>query len=191
MPAQRRAQGGAVSQPRVHLACVPNGPGLVYAVLWFSHGDDVLGWLTGRRDGAWWAAYFKLEDHLGHQRGGDAGRVLRSADNDLRGRWYQATPYGDVTVPPPVPEDLAHELAMLQEGFVRHWLFFADDPDSVPQAEALRAHGWPVHAVNVRADRLGRFDSDAPLWRYDGHGTGLGVLDTLLRHWPLAEGVEV
>lgn len=178
-------------QAHVHLACAPHGAGLLYALLWFDHGSDVYGWFMGARGDAFPGAYFKLESY----RRASGMRFLRSAQDDVYGAWVEATAQGETAVlhPPPVPEELCHELARLQDRFIRHWLFFADDPDDLDgaaQAEALRARGWPVRAVNVRADRLGKLDSGGPVWRYDAPGADLGLLVELSRLWPLDHRVE-
>ena len=175
-------------QAQVHLGYAPRGAGLLYAVLWFSQGGDVYGWFIGGIDGEHRAAYFKFEDYYA-----TAGvRLMWSAQDDVYGPWVQATAHGEVAVPhpPPVPEALCHELVQLQDRFIRHWLFFAGDPDAAAQAEALGARELSVRAVNIRADRLGKFRTGAAVWRYDAPGADTGVLIELSRRWPLDYRVE-
>jgi hypothetical protein len=175
-------------QAHGHLGYAPQGAGLLYAVLWFSHHDDVFGWFIGARQGEPLAAYFKIEDY--HTPAG--GRFLRSAQDDIYGPWIEATGQGDIALPHlgPVPEDLCHELVQLQDHFIRHWLFFADDPEAGEQAAALRTRGLTVRAVNVRADRLDKFDTSADEWRYDAPGADTGVLIRLSQRWPLDHRLE-
>ncbi len=175
-------------QAHAHLGYAPAGAGLLYATQWFEHAQDVYGWFIGAHAREHLAAYFKLESY--HAPG--AMRFMRSAQDDVYGPWFESSAHGDVAVPhpPPVPEDLCHELARLQDQFIRHWLFFADDPDSAAQADALRARELTVRAVNVRADRLGKFRTTDGVWRYDAPGVDTGVLTTLSRHWPLDHRVH-
>lgn len=176
-------------QAHAHLGFAPRGVGLLYGLLWFPHGNDVLGWYIGAIDGGYVAAYFVLQDYYV-----DAPtRFLRSAQNDLHGPWLQsAAQGGDLTVPhpPPVPEALCHELVRLQNEFVRHWLFYGDDPEAQGEADALRARELSVRAVNVQAARLNKFHTGAAEWRYDAPGADTGVLADLSALWPLDYQVE-
>lgn len=176
-------------QAHGHLGYAPQGAGLLYALLWFDHHDDVLGWFIGMRQGRPLAAFFEVEDY--HTPAG--GRLLRSAQDDVYGPWLETTDAGDIELPhpPPVPEDLCHELIQLQDHFIRHWLFFADDAEAAAQAEALRARGLPLRAVNVRADRLDKFDTSGDEWRYDAPGADTGLLVHLSRRWPLDHRFEL
>jgi len=177
-----------MTQAHAHLALAPRGVGLLYGLLWFPQGDDVLGWFIGDRSGEHLAAYFVLQDYA------TAGpcRLLRSAQDDVYGRWLMPGPDGeqDLPHPPPVPEATCHELMRLQNGFVRHWLFFGNDPDAAAEAAALQAREWPVRGVNVRAVRLGKFQPGAAVWRYDAPGADTQVLAALSQRWPLDYRVD-
>lgn len=177
-----------MTQAHAHLAYAPRGVGLLYGVLWFAQDDDILGWFVGARDGEHLSSYFVLQDHA---RDGKT-RLLRSAQNEMYGPWLQAGPHGDTEVPhpPPLPEPLCHELMRLQNEFVRHWLFFRDDPEAADEALALQARELSVRSVNVRPARLGKFYHGAAVWRYDAPGADTGVLAELSQHWPLDYRVE-
>lgn len=176
-------------QAHAHLGFAPRGVGLLYGLLWFARGKDVLGWFTGAIDGEYHASYFVLQDYFSDT----PTRLLRSAQNDVYGTWLQEGPQGqDLTVPhpPPIPETLCHELVRLQNEFAGHWLFYGDDPETRDEAEALRARELSVRAVNVRATRLNKFHTGAAVWRYDAPGADTGVLVDLSSCWPLDHRVE-
>jgi hypothetical protein len=179
-----------MSQAHSHLAYAPRGPGLLYAVTWFSDGDDVYGWFIGARDGGHLASYFMLQDYYSTR---DTA-FHRSVEDDVLGKWLRVhddrrggTVHADA---PPVPEALRHELNRLQDQFVRHWLFFDDDPAAQAEAEALRARELPVRHVNVRADRLDKFRTAAAVWRYDAPAADRNVLLYLSKRWPLDFSAE-
>jgi hypothetical protein len=174
-------------EPHVHLAFAPRGAGLLYAVAWFAQGDDVLGWFAGEQDGLVARHYFWLEQHYA----ASGSRSAFSASDDLRGPWVEPR-LGQAPVSTVAPDEpLLHALAEVQERFVRHWLF-ADDGSAAAarQAEALRARGLPVRALNPRPDRLGKFTPGAALWIYDGPGADRNLLDYLSRRWPLEHRVD-
>lgn len=172
-----------MAQAHAHLGFAPRGVGLLYALLWFEQGPDILGWFIGDCSGEPHAAYFVLQSYY------QAGRpqFLRTLRDEVYGPWVEATPSGDAPRPQPaaVPEPVCHELQRLQQQFTRHWLFFADDPDSAAAAQALRERELAVRRVNVRPDRLGKFRLGAAVWRYDAPGADLHVLERLSRLWPL------
>jgi len=176
-----------VIEAHAHLAYAPHGAGLLYAVLWFSEGPGVYGWYIGSRDGEAEASYFVLPDYYAVKPEPDV--LYRSVDDDLQGPWVQVTERGESELPhpPPVPQALCHELARLQDEFVRHWLFFDDDPDSEPQARALEARELPVRHVNIRTSRLGKLRMAAAVWRYDAPDADQNVLVHLSQRWPLDE----
>jgi hypothetical protein len=170
-----------------HLAFAPRGAGLLYGVIWFAVEHDVYGWYIGTRDGVPEASYFMLPGYY-------AGRtdvLCRSVEDDLHGPWVEAIGGRETALPhPPVPQALRHELARLQDEFVRHWLFFDDDPDGPAQARALNARGVPVRHVNIKASHIGRLHTGAAVWRHDAPGADQNVLVHLSRHWPLDEQVH-
>jgi hypothetical protein len=176
-------------QAHAHLGFAPRGVGLLYGLLWFARGKDVLGWFIGAIDGEYHASYFVLQDYFSDS----PTRLLRSTQNDVYGAWLQEGPQGQdlmIPHPPPIPEALCHELVRLQNEFARHWLFYADDPEARDEAEALRARELSVRAVNVRATRLNKFHTGAAVWRYDAPGADTGVLTDLSACWPLDHRVE-
>jgi hypothetical protein len=173
-------------QAHAHLGYTPRGAGLLYAVLWLAHGNDVFGWYIGSKDGEQQAAYFMLQGYYSKSE----THFLRSAQDDMYGPWVEAGPAGEWPVALPVPEPLRHELVRLQDQFIRHWLFFGDDPAARAEAEALQARELAVRGVNVRPARLGKFRTPAAVWRFDAPGADLGVLIELSKRWPLDHRVE-
>lgn len=174
--------GSEMSQPHAHLAFAPRGPGLLYAVMWFAEGDHVYGWFTGARNGGTLSSYFMLQDHF-------AARdtvFMRSLQNDVDSEWVEVGARREVALAHvPVPEAVRHELRRLQDVFVRHWLFFDDDPDSADEAQALRARELPVRHANVRASRLNKMQHGAAVWRHDAPDADVNVLVFLSKRWPL------
>jgi hypothetical protein len=168
-----------------HLAFAPRGAGLLYGMLWFARGASILGWYIGTRDGVHEAAFFVLPDYYSAK----PEVLYRSAGDDLYGPWVEVDSHGqrEWPHPPPIAEELRPELARLQDQFVRHWLFFDDDPEAEGQARALAAQGHVLRHVNVRADRLGRFATGAAVWHFDAPGADRNVLLHLSRRWPLDE----
>ncbi|HUG26353.1 hypothetical protein [Piscinibacter sp.] len=172
-----------MSQAQVHLAYAPRGVGLLYAVMWFAVGDHVYGWCIGSKDGGHLAFYFMLQDYFAH---GET-HLYRSVEDDVYGAWVEARPAGDMVLPhpPPVPEAVCHELNRLQDQFVRHWLFFDDDPLVDDEAQAMRARELSVRHVNIRASRLDKLATAAAVWRFNSPDADAQVLDFLSRRWPL------
>ena len=115
--------------------------------------------------------------------------LYRSVEDDLYGPWVQVTDRGESELPhpPPVPQELRHELARLQDGFIRHWLFFDDDPGSEAEAHALKVRELSVRHVNIKASRLNKLRISPAVWRYDAPGADQNVLVRLSQRWPLDE----
>lgn len=171
-----------MSQPHAHLAFAPRGPGLLHAVMWFAEGDDVLGWFIGARDGETLSAYFMLQDYFAAR----DTTFLRSLQGDVEGEWVEVRPHGELRVEqPPMPQPLRRELSRLQDVFMRHWLFFDDDPDAAAEAEALHARQLPLRHANIRASRLDKLVTAPAVWHYDSPGADRNVLVYLSRRWPL------
>jgi hypothetical protein len=169
-------------EPLVHLAYAPRGPGLLYALLWFAEGPHVYGWFIGERDGEYLASYFMLQDHYTTR----TTQVYRSAEDDVHGPWLECRGGRDVPLTQsPVSEALRHELARLQDAFIRQWLFFRDDPQAQDQARELNARELAVRHVNIHPSRLGKLHTAAAVWRYDEPGADLNVPATLATRWPL------
>ncbi|HSN32118.1 MAG TPA: hypothetical protein VLU41_05500 [Ideonella sp.] len=174
-------------EAHTHLAYAPRGAGLLYAVLWFAEGPDVFGWYIGSRDGVAEASWFVLPDHYSAR----TATLYRSRADDLDGEWVECGARGEQPLPrSPVPQALRGELGRLQDAFVRHWLFFDDDADAAVEARAYERGDLPVRHVNIRAERLGKLQTAAAVWRYDSHGADHRVLMQLSRRWPLDARVE-
>ena len=172
-----------MSQAHTHLAYAPRGVGLLYAVLWFAEDEHVYGWFIGARDGGHLASYFMLQDYFSLRE----TRLFRSVEDDVYGEWVDVRPAGDAPLPhpPPVPEAICHELSHLQYQFIRHWLFFDDDPEASEEADALTARQLPVRHVNIRASRLDKLRTAPAVWRYDAPDADMNVLIYLSKRWPL------
>jgi hypothetical protein len=172
-----------MSQAHTHLAYAPRGVGLLYAVLWFAAKDDIYGWFIGAKDGGQIASYFMLQDYFSLRE----TRLFRSVQDDVYGPWVDVRSSGDWQLPhpPPVPEDVCHELNRLQDQFVRHWLFYDDDPAAREEANALHARQLPLRHVNIRASRLDKLHTAPAVWRYDSAGADRNVLIHLSKRWPL------
>jgi len=174
-------------EARTHLAYAPSGAGLLYAVLWFADGSDIYGWYIGTRDGVPEASYFMLPKYYADQ----PDVLYRSVHDDVFGHWVEIGPRGATQLPhpPPVPQALCHELSRLQDEFVRHWLFFDDDPEAEAEVHELHARRLPLRHVNIRASRLGKLQTAPAIWRYDSPGADANVLVHLSRRWPLDEHI--
>ena len=172
-------------EAHAHLAYAPRGAGLLYGVLWFAVGPSVYGWYIGSHGSLFEASYFTLLDYYAEK----PAVLYRSIEDELHGPWVQVTDQGESELPhpPPVPQALCHELARLQDEFIRHWLFFDDDPDSETQARALRARELSVRHVNIKPSRLGKLQTAAAVWHHDAPGADLNVLVHLSQCWPLDE----
>ena len=177
-----------MAQAHVHLGYSPRGVGLLYAMLWREHENDILGWLIGDKDGEPIACYFLLQGYY------EAGspRFLRTLQDDVYGPWVEATSSGDAPRPLPdvLSEPICHELLQLQQQLCRHWLFFSEEPGVEAEAAALAARELAVRRVNVRAKRLDKFRHGAAVWRYDAPGADVHVLNRLSRRWPLDYRVQ-
>ncbi|MFZ5542210.1 MAG: hypothetical protein ACOZJZ_01540 [Pseudomonadota bacterium] len=172
-------------EPKVHLAFAPRGAGLLYGVLWFADGKDVYGWYIGSRDGVPEASFFMLPAFYT----GRPVALYRTVLDDVYGPWVETTDAPRETALPhtPVPEPLCHELGRLQDEFVRHWLFFDDDPDAAAQAAIYAARELPVRHANIRAERLQKLHTAPAVWHYDTPGADRKVLLALSQRWPLDE----
>ena len=177
-----------MSQSHTHLAYAPRGAGLLYAVMWFAVGDDIHGWFIGAKNGEHVASYFMLQDYFSLRE----TRMFRSLEEEVRGRWAEVQRTGEEEeLPlPPVPEAVSHELNRLQDQFVRHWLFFDDDPQADGEAQALHERQLPVRRVNIRASRLDKLQTAPAVWRYDSPDADRNVLIYLSKRWPLDFDVE-
>ena len=156
-------------------------------MLWFAVGPSIYGWYIGLRDGLREASYFTLLDYYAVK----PAALYRSVEDELHWPWVQIAEQGEGGLPhphpPPMPQVLCHELVRLQDEFIRHWLFFDDDPDSETQACALHERQLSVRHVNIKPSRLGKLRIARAVWRYDAPGADLNVLVHLSQRWPLDE----
>ncbi|MBX3622751.1 MAG: hypothetical protein KF891_22520 [Rhizobacter sp.] len=170
------------SQPHTHLAYAAYGPGLVYALTWFADGPHVVGWYIGHQGGQVQASYFMLQ---GYYTAHDTV-FMRTLQDDLDGPWAELR-LGEYLPldASPLPDAVRHELARVQDQFVRHWLAFDDDPAAAAELQALQDRQVPVRHVNVRAARLDELTPGPTTWRHDSPGADLNVLAYLGARWPL------
>jgi hypothetical protein len=168
-------------QAHCHLAYAPRGAGVVSALFYVADGENVFGWYTGAKDHGCEAAYFALE----HYYSTHATAFCRSLANDVYAGWVLDFAPITTDVRNPVPDDLCHELERLQAAFVREWLFYPGEPGADAEAAAYGKLGLPVGPMNIRAERLARFDQSQPTWIYASPGIDLNVISTLRTSWPL------
>ena len=136
-----------MSQPHAHLAYAPRGAGLLYAVMWITVSEDIYGWFIGSKDGETLASYFMLQDYYAAR---DTS-FFRSLQDGVVCDWVDVRSDGEFPLAHvPVPEAIRHELNRLQDQFVRHWLFFDDDPAAAQEIAALSARQLPVRHVNSK-----------------------------------------
>lgn len=169
-------------EPHVHIAYAPRGAGLLCAAFWFAQDAHVYGWYTGARGRDFQSSYFVLENYYAERE----TAFYRSRDNDVRGRWLRVSKGGETALEgaSPVPEPLEHELARLQDAFVREWLLYRTEatPEDI---EALRARKLPLLDVNVRPSRLDRLHAHNLLATYSTPGADLNIIAFLGERWSL------
>jgi hypothetical protein len=172
-----------VIEPFVYLAYAPRGAGALCACLNFAVDEQVYGWYTGSRAAEVAAEFFMLENFYSPKQ----TVFYRSGESDVYGTWLVRK--RDVARlldrPPPVPQEICHELNRLQSSFVQEWVFYAEDENAAEEAAAYQALGLPVQPVNIKSRRLGKFDKSDAIWTYASTGQDMNVIGFLMRHWPL------
>ena len=150
--------------PEIFLAHAPRGEGLRCALAYLSGERDVYGWYTGpRHDASIASAYFLISDYYTNQPMG-----------------YEAVDQAELHSPWSLDEARRHDLARMQEAFVREWL----QDRQVPAGLA---------GLQLRADRLDGLSKLQPTWTHYSPGFARGVLRFLAKRWPLdyrAEGPD-
>ena len=84
-----------------------------------------------------------------------------------------------------------HELAQMQEMFVREWLVYRDDPRAAVQREAYAEAELAAGEVMLRFDRLAKLSKLQPNWTFYSPGFERSVLRHLAKRWPLEYCVEL
>ena len=155
--------------PHVFIAYAPRGAGLRCAVAYLENARDAWGWFTGpRQDTSIAACYFLLEDLFTKRE----ARYEAVDQTELHGGWS-------------LDEARRHELAAMQEAFAREWLFYRDDPRAAAELEAYAEAELAAGELNVRFERLSKFNTQQPNWTYYTPNFERPVLKHLARHWPL------
>jgi hypothetical protein len=177
-----------VTVSRSFIAFAPFGVGVVCALFYFEHGNDIYGWWIGARDSEYRSAYFKLEDYFSTQ----PTRFYGTEESDLYGGWrfLYSENRRALDKPVHVNDAVAHELDRRQGVFVSEWLFFEDAPQKSAERMAYEKMKFPVRHVNVRAAGIARLDRHEPLWVYRSHDFNQHVLEYLERYWPLDYGTD-
>jgi hypothetical protein len=158
-----------MSQPRFFLAYAPRGAGLRCALAYLESGRDVYGWFAGPRDDTTVArCYFLLED----LHAAKAPRYDAVHETDLHSAWS-------------LDEARRHELAQMQEAFSREWLFYRGDPGAERELQAYAEAELAAGAINVRFERLAKFDTRQPNWTHYSPKFERTVLRHLSGRWPL------
>lgn len=161
--------------PNLFIAYAPRGAGLRCAIAYLASERDVYGWYTGPRDDTSVAAqYFLLEDFYTNRPARDA--VVNQAD--LHSTWA-------------LDEARRHELARMQELFVREWLFYPDDPRAAAEFRSYAKAELAVGEVNLRFERIARLSTLQPNWTYYSPRFERPVLRHLARRWPLEYRADV
>ena len=145
-----------VRTPEIFIAHAPRGPGLRCALAYLSDARDLYGWFTGPESDASIASrFFIIENYYTNR----PMRYEAVAPADLHSAWS-------------LDEARRHELARMQEAFVREWL----------QDRDVQA-GWS--GLQVRADRLAKLSTAQPNWTFYSPGFARGALRFLAKRWPL------
>ena len=175
-------------QSECFIAYAPRGGGLLCAVTYFAHGDDVAGWFVGLKDYAYPSAYFRIERFFSTE----GKRFYATRGSDVYGGWCFDFAKSDAEIDPPlaVDNDLCHLLDKLEDEFAAEWLVFRDDARFAAEEAAYAADDLPAGDVVVHHARLARFDRDKPVWTYYSHAFNDEVLSYMAPRWPLDYGRE-
>ena len=173
------------------IAYAPRGVGLLCAVVYLAHGNNVCGWWAGRDANAEYPpGFFILENYYTAH----GGAFLGTSGGDVRGGWTRDYRHGAQprirASALPMEDTLARELEQLQFAFAHEWLVYPEDADAVDQhrryADAELAVGsTAAGSVAVRFQCLGKFEKSQPVWRHFSRGLDYHVIERLMRCWPL------
>ena len=153
--------------PEIFIAYAPRGAGLRCAIVYLEGGNDLYGWFTGpREDASVGASYFLLADFHA------SAPVRYEEASELHSHWS-------------LDEPRRHELARVQDAFVREWLFYRDSPDAAAQLAAYAQAELAVGEVGLRYDRLAKLSKLQPDWTYYSRRFEHSVLRHLAGRWPL------
>ncbi len=179
----KRRSAHISSDPQCFIAYVPRGVGLMCALVYAVHGEDVYGWWTGPVNGAYQACFFQLANYFSR----NETAFYTSRGGDLYGGWVRDYDAGsqDLAEPVAVDDELAHRLEHIQFVFAREWLSFDGDDDAEAEADRYRDAELAHQDVNVKFQRLNRLDKDQPVWIYRSPGFDAQILKRLARDWPL------
>jgi len=169
--------------PQSFIAYAPRGFGLLCALVYAAHGNDLSGWWIGPVDNAYHPAYFLVVDYYTPRE----SAFYTSRGGDLYGGWvrdYDAK-YPDLDTPVPVDDELAHRLERMQFVFAQEWLSFPGDANAEAEANRYREAELAHQDVNLRFERLGKLDKDQPVWIYRSAKFDANILKRLARSWPL------
>jgi hypothetical protein len=158
-----------MKQPKIFLAYAPRGAGLRCALAYLESGVDVYGWFAGPCEDASVARlYFVIENLHAAQ----PARIEMVEEAELHGAWA-------------LDEARRHELAEMQEAFSREWLFYRTAREAATQLQAYAEAELASGEVNVRFERLSRFNTQQPNWTYYSPTFEGTVLRQLSGRWPL------
>ena len=172
-----------MAEAATYFAYDPTGPGVMCALFYLAHDDDVYGWWIGAEEGRYPPAFFMLEKFYSD---GET-RLYATQGNDAYGGCRVDYTMGcrPLADPLPLPQDICHELEQHQSAFVQEWLFFADESETAAEIDALEKAGLTVKPVNIREKRLHKFERRDPVWTYASPATYLNIIDFLRQRWPL------
>ena len=160
--------------PQIFIAYAPRGAGLRCALAYLVAERDVYGWYTGPRlEGTLAGEFFALEDFYSKH----AARYSAVQVSDLHSNWA-------------LEEARRHELAQMQEAFVREWLVYRDDPRAAVQLEAYAEAELAAGEVMLRFERLAKLSTLQPTWTFYTPRFERSVLRHLAKRWPLEYGAD-
>ena len=161
--------------PQIFIAYAPRGAGLRCALAYLVAGRDVYGWYTGPRlEGTLVSEFFGLEQFYSTH----TARYSAVQVSDLHANWA-------------LDEARRHELAQMQEMFVREWLVYRDDPRAAVQREAYAEAELAAGEVMLRFDRLAKLSKLQPNWTFYSPGFERSVLRHVAKRWPLEYSIEL
>ena len=173
-----------MTTPQSYIAVEPLAFGVVCALFYIEHGEDVYGWWSGTRDTTRHSVYFRVERFFTTR-----SRQLYTTDGmDLYRGWayvHRSRTPTALVKPVPLDEDIVHELDRVQGWFAAEWLFGADDPHVDEERFAYDRLGLPLQPLNVHSRQIDKFDKTGPVWIQHTRGFNAAVTDYLRHYWPL------
>ena len=172
-----------MKEPVVYLAYTPRGAGLLCAVVLTTDESNVYGWYTGAKGNEFPASFFMLENFYSIRE----SAFYHTVADDVYDDWVIAYPPLETKLdrPVPVPEEMCHALARMQDVFAEDWLFYADSPYAEGESKAYAQQKLPVQSVNIKNKKLNKLDKKDVVWNYASPGLDMNIIEFLRSRWPL------